>query len=57
MVLREAGAKEVHLRITSPPVKWPCFYGIDTGDRGELIAAHFTINFMNLPTESPPFRL
>jgi amidophosphoribosyltransferase len=29
----------VHLRITSPPIKWPCFYGIDTGNRGELIAA------------------
>jgi amidophosphoribosyltransferase len=38
-MLREAGAREVHLRITSPPIKWPCFYGIDTGDRGELIAA------------------
>ena len=32
-MLREAGATEVHLRITSPPVKWSCFYGIDTGDR------------------------
>ena len=31
-MLREAGATEVHLRITSPPIKWPCFYGIDTGD-------------------------
>ena len=29
-LLREAGAREVHMRITSPPVKWPCFYGIDT---------------------------
>ena len=38
-MLREAGAKEVHLRITSPPIKWPCYYGIDTGNRGELIAA------------------
>ena len=38
-MLREAGALEVHLRITSPPIKWPCYYGIDTGDRGELIAA------------------
>ncbi|MEY2447908.1 MAG: amidophosphoribosyltransferase, partial [Acidimicrobiaceae bacterium] len=38
-MLREAGALEVHLRITSPPIKWPCYYGIDTGDKGELIAA------------------
>jgi amidophosphoribosyltransferase len=38
-MLREAGAAEVHLRITSPPYRWPCFYGIDTGDPRELIAA------------------
>jgi amidophosphoribosyltransferase len=38
-MLREAGAREVHLRISSPPFKWPCFYGIDTPDRGELLAA------------------
>jgi amidophosphoribosyltransferase len=37
-MLRESGAREVHLRITSPPVKWSCFYGIDTGERSELIA-------------------
>jgi amidophosphoribosyltransferase len=37
-MLREAGAREVHLRITAPPVAWSCFYGIDTGDRSELIA-------------------
>ena len=37
-LLREAGALAVHLRITSPPVRWPCFYGIDTGVRDELIA-------------------
>jgi amidophosphoribosyltransferase len=43
-MLREAGAREVHLRITSPPVKWPCYYGIDTGDRGELLAAHLTVD-------------
>ncbi|WP_084614610.1 amidophosphoribosyltransferase [Nakamurella lactea] len=38
-MLREAGALEVHVRIASPPVKWPCFYGIDFGTRIELIAS------------------
>jgi amidophosphoribosyltransferase len=38
-MLREAGAAEVHLRISSPPFQWPCFYGIDTPDRSELLAA------------------
>ena len=38
-MLREAGAAEVHLRISSPPYRWPCFYGIDTGTRTELLAA------------------
>ena len=38
-MLRDAGAKEVHLRISSPPTRWPCFYGIDTPSRAELIAA------------------
>ncbi|HWJ98295.1 MAG TPA: amidophosphoribosyltransferase [Acidimicrobiales bacterium] len=37
-MLREAGVKEVHLRLTSPPIKWSCFYGIDTGERSELLA-------------------
>ncbi len=37
-MLREAGAAEVHLRISAPPVKWPCFYGIDFPTRAELIA-------------------
>jgi amidophosphoribosyltransferase len=37
--LKEAGAARVHLRITSPPIRWPCFYGIDMSTRGELIAA------------------
>jgi amidophosphoribosyltransferase len=37
-MLREAGAAEVHIRISSPPVKWPCFYGIDFASRAELIA-------------------
>jgi amidophosphoribosyltransferase len=43
-MLREAGAREVHLRITSPPYKWPCFFGMDTGERGELLAAHLTVD-------------
>ncbi len=38
MVL-EAGAAEVHFRIASPPTAWPCFYGVDTPDRGKLLAA------------------
>ncbi|MGH3828719.1 MAG: amidophosphoribosyltransferase [Pseudonocardiaceae bacterium] len=37
-MLREAGAIEVHVRIASPPVRWPCFYGIDFASRTELIA-------------------
>jgi len=37
-MLREAGAAEVHVRNSSPPVKWPCFYGIDFASRAELIA-------------------
>ncbi|MGW9169736.1 amidophosphoribosyltransferase, partial [Agromyces sp. NPDC055657] len=37
-MLREAGALEVHVRIASPPVKWPCFYGIDFATPAELIA-------------------
>jgi amidophosphoribosyltransferase len=39
-MLREAGATEVHLRIVSPPIRWPCFYGIDMSTKEELIAAH-----------------
>ena len=38
-MLREAGAAEVHVRISSPPVQWPCFYGIDFATRAELIAS------------------
>ncbi len=38
--LRELGAKEVHIRISSPPVKFPCHYGVDFSVRGELIAAN-----------------
>lgn len=42
-LIREAGATEVHVRISSPPVKWPCFYGIDMADRKDLIAARKSI--------------
>jgi len=38
-LLRDAGAVEIHLRISSPPFKWPCFYGIDTPERDQLLAA------------------
>jgi amidophosphoribosyltransferase len=53
-MLREAGATEVHLRISSPPIKWPCFYGIDTGERSELLAADLLVDeirsYLNLDT-------
>ncbi|MFN3651504.1 MAG: amidophosphoribosyltransferase [Armatimonadota bacterium] len=42
-LIREAGATQVHVRISSPPVKWPCFYGIDMADQKDLIAARKTI--------------
>jgi amidophosphoribosyltransferase len=42
-MLREAGAAEVHMRVSSPPYKWPCFYGIDTGNRSELLAADMSL--------------
>jgi amidophosphoribosyltransferase len=38
-IVRDAGAVEVHLRVSSPPYRWPCFYGMDTSDRSTLIAA------------------
>ena len=42
-MVRGAGAREVHLRVSSPPITGPCYYGIDTPTREELIAANFTI--------------
>jgi amidophosphoribosyltransferase len=43
-MLRESGAAEVHLRVSSPPYRWPCFYGMDTGTRGELLAANMEVD-------------
>lgn len=45
-MLREAGAVEVHLRIASPEVRWPCFYGIDTDTRDQLLAANMSLEEM-----------
>jgi amidophosphoribosyltransferase len=42
-MVREAGATEVHLRISSPPYRWPCFYGMDTGDRSTLLATNRSV--------------
>ena len=42
-MLKEAGALEIHVRISSPPVKWPCFYGIDFATKAELIGAGLEI--------------
>jgi amidophosphoribosyltransferase len=42
-ILREAGAAAVHFRITSPPIRWPCFYGIDMSTRQELVASDLSV--------------
>src|SRR3712207_5251331 len=42
-MLRDAGAREVHMRVSSPPIKWPCFYGIDMPDGDELIGAQRSV--------------
>jgi amidophosphoribosyltransferase len=42
-MVRDAGAREVHLRIASPPTQWPCYYGIDTPTRRELIASSHSV--------------
>ena len=42
-MLRDAGAREVHMRISSPPTIGPCFYGIDTPTREELIASEHSV--------------
>ena len=45
-MVRDAGAKEVHFRIASPPTAWPCFYGVDTPERSKLLASSMTPNEM-----------
>ena len=45
-MVREAGAKEVHLRSASPPIKWPDFYGIDMPERDHLLAANHSMEEM-----------
>jgi amidophosphoribosyltransferase len=42
-LLRRAGAREIHLRISSPPMRFPCFMGVDIGSRKELVAAGRTV--------------
>ena len=42
-LLRRGGAREVHFRVSSPPIQWPCYYGIDTPERRELIASSHTV--------------
>ena len=42
-MLRDAGAKEVHMRIAAPPIANPCFYGVDTSTYDELISAHKSV--------------
>src|SRR5579862_509177 len=42
-LLRDAGAKEVHVRVTSPPIKHPCYLGVDLATYDELVAANFTV--------------
>jgi amidophosphoribosyltransferase len=43
-MLRDAGAREIHMRVSSPPTRWPCFYGIDTPSRAELIASNHSVD-------------
>jgi amidophosphoribosyltransferase len=43
-ILQDAGAREVHIRISSPPIRWPCFYGVDTSSRQQLIASRLSVD-------------
>ena len=55
-MLRQQGAKEIHFRVTSPPTRFPCFYGIDTPSRSELIASSHRIEEINKYITSDIFR-
>jgi amidophosphoribosyltransferase len=46
-MLRESGAREVHMRVASPPTRHSCFYGVDTPERNKLLAAHMNVAEMN----------
>jgi amidophosphoribosyltransferase len=43
-MVRKTGAAEVHLRVSSPPYRWPCFYGMDTSDQSKLLAANMSVD-------------
>ncbi len=43
-MVRDAGAREIHLRVSSPPYRWPCFYGMDTSDQNRLLAARMSVD-------------
>ena len=51
-MLRDAGAREVHMRISSPPIKWPCFYGIDMPDQDELIGSRLAVEDIRAHVEA-----
>ena len=55
-LLKEAGAKEVHLRIASPPILYPCFYGVDTSTREELISARMDTDALGRWTQADTLR-
>jgi amidophosphoribosyltransferase len=42
-ILRRGGARQIHVRVGCPPLKWPCFMGIDMATRGELVASKHTV--------------
>ena len=56
-LVREAGAKEVHIRISCPPTISPCYYGVNTPRKGELIAAQMSVDEVRKYIEADQFRL